>query len=153
MKLFNKALIVQKKANIHWSKKTAIFSNDHHEFLKKLLMKPQNSVLTLSKIKRQIISKFEDIPNFSLETLRLELKNKIRASNKIVSTINQKFSREQNIISLARMSKLIESLLLQKVELVFFDELSINAHSPKMYGWEIRGQKVCIMHKESTNRF
>ena len=114
MKLFNKALIVQKKSNIHWSKKTAIFSNDHHEFLKKPLMKPQNSVLTLSKIKRQIISKCEDIPDFSLETLRLELKNKIRASNKIVSTINQKFSREQNIISLARMSKLIKSLLLQK---------------------------------------
>ena len=51
MKLLNKALIAQKKANIHWSKKTAIFSNDHHEFFKKLLMKPQNSVLTLSKIK------------------------------------------------------------------------------------------------------
>ena len=151
--LFNKAIIRQKKENVHWSKKSTILSDEHHEFLKDLLIKPQNSLLTLDKIKREIISKFENIPDFSLETLRLELRNKTRANYKVVSKINCKFSRASNIISFGRMSKLVESLVKQNVELIFFDEFSINSRSSKMYGWGIRGQKACIMHQESTQRF
>ena len=98
-------------------------------------------------------TQFEDLPDFSLETLRLIMLRKIRASYKLVSKMNLRFTRAQDVISLARISRLVEVMQKQEVELIFFGELSINSHSSKDYGWGIKGRKVCIMHQESPKRF
>ena len=153
LKQFNRALVIQKKLNIHSSRRAPTFLSHHYEFLHNLLQTPQNSALTLNKIKRLIRSRFDDLHDFSLETLRLALKYKIRASYKIVSLINKRFMIAQNVISLARMNKLIETLLSNSIEIIFFDELSINSRPSKTYGWGIKGRKTCIMNKESTERF
>ena len=153
LKQFSRALIIQKKLNIHSSRRTPTFLSHHYEFLYNLLQTPQNSALTLNRIKRLIRSRFDDLRDFSLETLRLALKYKIRASYKIVSLINKRFMIAQNVISFARMNKLIETLLSNSIEIIFFDELSINSRPSKTYGWRIKGRKTCIMNKESTERF
>ena len=36
------------------------------------------------------------------------------------------------------------------VELIFFDELSINSNISKIYGWGIKRGKISIIHPESS---
>ena len=68
------------RSNIQTLKNFSIFTADDYEFLKKILMIPQKSVLTLHKIKQLLRLNFEGVHDFSLETLRLALRNKIEAS-------------------------------------------------------------------------
>ena len=71
----------------------------------------QKPALTLHKIKQLMRSKFEGLHDFSLETLRLALRNKIEASYRLINRINLKLTNPQNVIWLARMSNLIQILM------------------------------------------
>ena len=43
-------------------------------------------------------SNFEGLHDFSLETLRLALRNKIEASYRLINRINLKLTKSQNVI-------------------------------------------------------
>ena len=79
-------------------------------------------------------SNFENPHDFSLETFRLALRNKIESSNKLINMINLKLTKSQNVIWLSKMAKLIQILMQHNVELIFFVELSIISNISKIYG-------------------
>ena len=58
----------------------------------------QKPALTLHKIKQLMRSNFEGLIDFSLEILRLALRNKIEASYSIINLINVKLINPQNVI-------------------------------------------------------
>ena len=111
IKLLNKAFVSQMRSNIRSSQNSSILLTDYYEFLKKILMIFQKPALTLHKIKQLMRSSFEGLHDFSLETLRLTLRNKIEANYSIINRINLKLTNLQNVIWLARMAKLIQILM------------------------------------------
>ena len=98
-------------------------------------------------------TQFEDLPDFSLETLRLIMLRKIRASFKLVSKMNLRFTRAQDVISLARISRLVEVMQKQEVELIFFDELSINSHFQKLMVGELKEEKFALCTRSPHKGF
>ena len=108
IKRLNKDLVSQKRSNIRFSKNSSIFSADHFEFLKKILMIPQKPAIILHKIKQKMCSNFKGLHSFSLETLRFTLRNKVGASYRLINKINLKLTKPQNVIWLVRMTKIIQ---------------------------------------------
>ena len=98
-------------------------------------------------------SNFEGLHDFSLETLRLALRNKIEASYNIINIINLKLINPQNVIWLAINGQTNSNINATLVKLIFLEELSINLNISKIYGWRIKRGKICIIHRESSQRF
>ena len=108
-------------------------SLDHLSFIDNYCTNNLITQITIADVKKELKHNFENLQNVSNETLRREMKWRLKLSYKSVKLANRKLDDRSNKIMMLRAALLIQRLLWNDIECIFIDEFSVNSKTYKAH--------------------